>query len=323
MRVCNAGDYNNSLKKRGDVFSILDKATKFWRYCDVEHVEKSKYVYSHTLMNLMGCLRYLLRLPFRQLSGFLESYLRHKGFSDLKAPDYSTLCRRMKKERLNFKDHLSDAEKSTSRYVSLLIDSSCINIYATGGGHSKANAETRLYKHYDQVRKLHIMLDLKTGDVLDMEMTEGAASDHLSGVPLIENCDLLIHSVCADAAYDPKPFREACYLKGAKQIIPPLLNARLVKSTKKEPPALWNDRNEAVRIIKLALTREEGKKQWKEQVQYGKRAKVEGFFHRFKKTFGFYFMSASEDARRNELVFKVMILNAFNHFPKPVFQSVD
>ena len=183
MRVCNAGDYNNSLKKRGDIFSILDQAAKFWRYCDVEHVEKSKYVYSHTLMNLMGCLRYLLRLPFRQLSGFLESYLCHKRLSDLKAPDYSTLCRRMKKERLNFKDHRNDTEKRMGRYVSLLVDSSGINIYATGGGHGKANADIRIYKHYEQVRKLHIVLDLKTGDVIDMEMTEGAASDHLTGVP--------------------------------------------------------------------------------------------------------------------------------------------
>ena len=121
MRVCNSSTYNDSLKKRGDIFSILDQAVKFWRYGDVEHVEKSKYVYSHTLMNLMGCLRYLLRLPFRQLAGFLESYLSHRGISDLKAPDYSTLCRRMKKEQLNFKDYRSDTEKRTGRYVSLLI----------------------------------------------------------------------------------------------------------------------------------------------------------------------------------------------------------
>lgn len=73
--------------------------------------------------------------------------------------------------------------------------------YATGGGHSKINAETRLYKHYDQVRKLHIMLK------------QGRYANDRSGVPLIENCDLLIESVRADAA--PQPFREACHLKGA------------------------------------------------------------------------------------------------------------
>ncbi|MEI6628579.1 MAG: transposase [Alphaproteobacteria bacterium] len=156
-----------------------------------------------------------------------------------------------------------------------------------------------------------------------MEMTEGASSDHLTGVLLIENCDLLIESVRADTAYDSQPFREACHIKGAKQIIPPLINARLRKSKKKEHPTLWKDRNEAVKIMKSATTSEEGKKQWKEQVQYGKRAKVEGFFHRFKKTFGFYFMSQSEDARRNELVFKLIILNAFNQFPKPVFQKIN
>lgn len=323
MRVCNVATYNNSLKKRGDIFSILDQAVKFWRYCDVEKVTKSKYIYSQVLMNLMGCLRYLLRFPFCHLAGFLESYLYHKRLSGLKAPNYSTLCRRIKKEKFNFKDHRSDVDKTNSRYVSLLIDSSGINIYATGGGHGKANAKTRLHKHYDQVRKLHVLLDLETGDVLDMEITEGATSDHLTGVALIENCNLCIESIYADTVYDSQPFRAVCHLKGAKQIIPPLSNARLRKSTKKEHPTLWEDRNEAVKIIQSFSTQEEGKKRWKEQAHYGKRAKIEGFFHRFKKTFGFYFMSQSETARHNEAVFKVSILNAFNQFPKPIFQKIE
>jgi hypothetical protein len=305
MRVCNTPQYNDSLKKKGDIFSILNQATEVWLHCDVEMVEKSKYVYSQVFINLRGCLRYLLGFPFRQLAGFLESYLNHVGLSHLPSPDYSTLCRRLKKEKLNIKDFRTDQEKVTDRYVELLVDSSGISIYATGSGHGKENASVRRHKHYDQVRKLHVLLDLKTGNVLDMEMTEGASSDFLSGTRLIENCELPIESVRADAAYDRKPFRKACHQKGAKQIIPPQLNACMRKPKKADPPDLWKERNEAVRMMEQAFTRDEGRKQWKEQIKYGKRAKVEGSFHRFKKAFGFSFMSASEEGRLNELVYVV------------------
>ena len=323
MRVCNTGEYNDSLKKKGDIFSILNQATEFWLHCDVEEVEKSKYVYSQIFINLMGCLRYLLRFPFRQLAGFLESYLNHRGLSHLPSPDYSTLCRRMKKEKLTIKDFRIAQEKVACRYVELLVDSSGINIYAIGGGHSKENASTRRHKHYGQVRKLHILLDLETGDVLDMEMTKGAASDHLSGERLLANCDLPIQSIRADAAYDRTLFRRRCHQKGAIQIIPPNLNARVHKPKKADPPDLWKERNEAVRMMEEGCTRDEGRKQWKEQVKYGKRAKVEGHFHRFKKAFGFSFMSVSEEARLNELVYKNILLNAYNQFSKPVFQKID
>lgn len=323
MRVCNTDEYNNSLKKKGDIFSILNQATEFWLHCDVEGIEKSKYVYSQIFINLMGCLRYLLRFPFRQLAGFLDSYLKHNGLSHLPSPDYSTLCRRMKKEKLPFKDFRTAQEKVKGRYVKLVIDSSGISIYATGGGHGKKNATTRRHKHYDQVRKLHVLLDLETGNVLDIEMTEGTGSDHLSGERLIENCDLPIESVYGDAAYDRKPFRRRCCQKGAAQIIPPQLKARMRKPKKTDPPDLWTERNEAVRLMHQASTREEGRKQWKEQVNYGKRAKVEGHFHRFKKAFGFSFMSVSEEGRFNELVYKNILLNAYNQFSKPLFQKID
>ena len=323
MRVCNTNEYNGSLKKRGDIFSILNQARDVWLHCEVEGVEKSKYVYSQVFINLIGCLRYLLRFPFRQLAGLLDSYLKHNGLSYLPSPDYSTLCRRMKKEKLNIKDFRTEQEKATGRYVSLLVDSSGISIYATGGGHSKENANTRRYKHYNQVRKLHVLLDLETGDVLDMEMTEGAASDYLSGERLIENCELPIGSVWADTAYDREPFRRVCHQRGARQIIPPQLNARKRKPQKTDPPDLWTERNEAVKMMEQTCTRDEGRKQWKKQVNYGKRAKVEGHFHRFKKAFGFSFMSVSEEGRLNELVYKNVLLNAYNQFTKPVFQKID
>lgn len=323
MKVCNTAAYNNSLKRRGNIFSILDKAIEFWWHCDVTGTTKSKYTYSDMLINLAGCLRYLLKLRFRQLEGFLESYITCRNLEEFSAPDYTTLCRRMNKKQMIFKDHRTEQQRTNDRHVSLAIDSSGINIYATGGGHSKKNAEKRKHEHYAQVRKLHVMLDLESGDVVDMEMSVGAASDHKSGQDLVGNYDKSIRSVYADRAYDRESFRHVCYKKCAKQIIPPLSNARTRRPIKQQPPGLWDDRNAAVKMMKASTSKDEGLKQWKNQNCYGKRSRIESYFHRFKTTFSFYFMSKSEIARHNELVFKSLILNAFNQLPKPIFQIIN
>ena len=194
--------------------------------------------------------------------------------------------------------------------VELLIDSSGISVYATGGGHSKENAGTRHHKHYEQVRKLHILLDLKTG----------ATPDYISGERLVGECELYVKSIRADEAYDRESFRKICHQKGATQIIPPQLNARIRNPKKEDPPNLWKERNESVAIMMQSPTRKNELKQWKKDVCYGQRAKVGGHFHRFKKAFGFSLMSSSEVGRWNELVYKNIILNSYNQFPKPIFQ---
>ncbi|WP_353276796.1 hypothetical protein [Wolbachia endosymbiont (group A) of Agelastica alni] len=58
-----------------------------------------------------------------------------------------------------------------------------------------------------------------------------------------------------------------------------------------------DDRNAAVRLIKSY----DCIKKWKEEVNYGKRAHIEGFFSRSKQIFGFSFRNKSEINREKEL----------------------
>tara|TARA_B110001454_G_C12675927_1_gene415851 strand:+ start:1007 stop:1348 length:342 start_codon:yes stop_codon:yes gene_type:complete len=108
-----------------------------------------------------------------------------------------------------------------------------------------------------------------------------------------------------------------------ENLIAPQLNERFRKPKMGDPPDLWKERNEQVRIMEHAPTREKARKQWKEQIGYGRRAKIEGHFHRFKKTFGFAFMSSSDEGRLNELAYKNLLLNDYNQFSKPIFQKTD
>nr|WP_261983814.1 hypothetical protein [Wolbachia pipientis] len=57
------------------------------------------------------------------------------------------------------------------------------------------------------------------------------------------------------------------------------------------------ERNAAIRLIKSY----DCIKKWKEKVNYGKRAHIEGFFSRLKQIFGFSFRNKSEINREKEL----------------------
>ena len=91
--------------------------------------------------------------------------------------------------------------RNSNDSVDVLIDSTGVNIYHTGGGHSKENSNTRKFNGFDQVRKLHIAVDLNSKDVLAVEMTSGIKADSELLPVLIDKIPNAIRSVYADGAY--------------------------------------------------------------------------------------------------------------------------
>lgn len=322
MKVCNAADYNDSLKKRGRIFHLFDEATRVWLDKSVLKKDKCKNIYSNQLIEILATLRYLFKYPYRQLEGVLEDYINMMRL-DLPVPDFSTLCRRMAKMRLKIHDHRNEAQQNKTGKIRVLIDSTGINIYHTTGSHSKENSTTRQFHGRQQVRKMHIVLDVETRNVLAMEMTSGIAHDSTPVPKLLHAIKQDIAEVYADAAYDLKPVRQACHERHAKQIIPPRCDAALKSAKKNEPDGLWDERNEAINLIKSYEIYEEGRSAWKKSMDYGKRALVETCMGRFKMIFGYHFMSKNDKARKNELMVKVNILNGFNKLGMARFMKVE
>ncbi|MDE5056265.1 transposase, partial [Wolbachia endosymbiont of Drosophila bicornuta] len=95
-------------------------------------------------------------------------------------------------------------------------------------------------------------------------------------------------------ACDRHKFYKLCNEYDIKTKIPPINNAA-------EHPEIdyMSDRNAAIRFIKLYG--EDGMKEWKKEVNYGKRSYIEGFFSRLKQIFGFSFRNKSEINREKEL----------------------
>nr|WP_250294614.1 transposase [Wolbachia endosymbiont of Oedothorax gibbosus] len=88
----------------------------------------------------------------------------------------------------------------------------------------------------------------------------------------------VIKALYADRAYDRHKFYKLCNEYDIKAKIPPINNAA-------EHPEIdyMSNRNAAIRLIKLYG--EDGVKEWKKKVNYGKRSYVEGFFSRLKQTY--------------------------------------
>lgn len=120
-------------EKRGQIFHLFDEACRFWLATRVNGVKRSKFTYSDRLIEISATLRYLFKYPYRQLEGLLKGYLRYKNFS-FSVPDFTTLCRRMNKLSIAISDHRDNRRSHRSESLDIVLDSTGINIYHTGGG---------------------------------------------------------------------------------------------------------------------------------------------------------------------------------------------
>lgn len=314
MKVCNTADYNDCLKKRGMIFHLFDEACRAWLDRD-----RPKFTYTDRLIEISAILRYLFNYRYRQLEGLLEDYIANRNLN-FPIPDYSTLCRRVNKLSINISDHRGSKESSADEALDVVLDSTGINIYNTGGGHAKENGRNRKYRHLDQFRKLHVAINPKSKKAICINMTPGRCADANVAPILLASITEPIGKVYADGAYDRVLVRQACYERGARQIIPP--NIKAIIRNKKNSNGLWEDRNTAVRYMQEHAYREEGRKKWKKDYSYGVRSLIEAFFGRFKAIFGFHFMSRKEASRQKELILKIKILNSFIDLGGAVFKKV-
>jgi hypothetical protein len=90
---------------------------------------------------LLGLIRILYHLPYRQLEGFIRALAKY--VEGLQAPDYTTICRRINKLNINLEETLL---KSTNS-ISLAVDSSGIKVH-NGLDKKGVEGEEGLFKKY-------------------------------------------------------------------------------------------------------------------------------------------------------------------------------
>lgn len=300
-KVVNWKSYNKSLCDRGSLTIWLDdNLCRDWQSLSETKKVVGEQYYPDYLIELCLTLGKLYKLKLRQSTGFIKSIFSLMGFEDMSIPNYSTLSRRGSGLRVNLEGH------SSGKHVDLAVDSTGLKVFGEG--------EWKVRKHGPSKRrtwrKLHLGIDVATGQILSAKLTENCVDDAQVTADLLEDLDTALRNFYGDGAYDAIKSRKAVKKKGGYNIVPPPRNA--VKSKKKTSSQEIQERDEAVERIGLI-----GRKEWKEEVGYHKRSLSEVAMHRYKMINGDNLNARTFDNQKTEAMIGIKILNVFNRRGTP------
>jgi hypothetical protein len=144
-------------------------------------------------------------------------------------------------------------------------------------------------------------------------MTSNNVSDDEAMLEMMSALDGIPLGDClGDGAYDTVDCREAIHDRGGRQIIPPDKNAR---RQKRDVLVALRERDRTIaRIEELG---EDGRKQWKEEVRYHRRSRVETCMFRLKTILGDRLVSRKEWSQATEVVVKLDALNKMLELARP------
>ncbi|WP_375603607.1 IS5 family transposase [Wolbachia endosymbiont of Anurida maritima] len=308
MKVSNNNEYNQFLEKRGNVFHFIDEAIENW-YEISEKVAGGNNIYSDKVVIAIHIIVNLFRIGLRQAVGFIKGYLEGIG-KNLQVMSYSQACRRLNKLNLKLCDHRTD--KNDMENIEIAIDSTVIHIYSNSTQHNKDNAKIRKYNGRNQARKLHVALDINSKKAITTRYTNFLSHDSVSASEILKEIGDIykIKSLRADGAYDTANLYKLCNKYNLKPIIKPRKNAKIYNDIDH-----LSERNKNINIRKAYNL-----SQWKKKTRYGTRSRIESFFFRVKKTFGFSFKNKSKINRSQEMILKCYLINKFTDIGMPIFE---
>lgn len=286
----NWSKYNKQLKRRGalDLF-ITEDAMKKWHHNE-QKVKGGNKLYSDLTIILCLQFRQLFKIALRQTEGLIASILRLMQIP-FRTPDYSTLSRRTASLNVEIPQY------KLSKNVVLLIDASGLKIYEAGEWAKRK----RGYNRHKMWRKLHIIIDGDTQEIIACDLTLNSVDDAEMTEGLLKAVEKPYEKLVGDTGYDKRKVYDPLDVMGITPVIKPQKNA--VKSNKGSPA--YEERNKAVEC----LQDKEKKKRWKKETGYSRRALVETAFYRYKVTFGDKLLARKLENQRVEARLNCAILN--------------
>lgn len=321
-KVRNWSAYNTSLKKKGDVFFYFDKALlkNNW-YFSSKRKPGGVVKYGDAVIEMMLAVRFIYRLPLRQTEGFVKSIIEGIG-AKVDVPDYTTVCRRMSKlsDRVKLFKQINDSEA-----LHVLIDSSGVSIYTATPNHVSKYRKDRISKNGKSWKKIHVLFDLKTAQAITQNVTGVHVQDQQAVPSLIEKCPYKIETLRADKAYDKRNCFRLLYAHGIKPIIPTIKTANIQKAGTACRPyeEAIRPRDDVITYIKNFGSYEEGLKAWYKESDYHQRSRIEVFFSRYKRTFGYWIASQKSQNRSVEIATKLGILNKAQQLETAKYERIE
>jgi hypothetical protein len=202
-------------------------------------------------------LRAVFRLALRQTEGLIGSILQLSGL-DLAVPDHSTLSRRT--ETLEIPKPCPGSKGP----IHLLVDSTGLRLCGPGEWLTEKHG-TRRRRSW---RKLHIGVDVETGQILASALTMSDVDDGSQVEPLLDQITAPLASFTGDGAYDQAGVYDTVAKRhpDAEVIVPPRATAVLSEDVETSP----TQRDQHLQSIA-----EHGRVGWQKRSGYTRRALVE------------------------------------------------
>ena len=276
------------LIKRGELILDLSFLENYEE--DLKAMNKGKvgppYRLTPNYIQLLTTIRYLYRMPYRQLEGFTRSL--HALVPKLPPADYSGLRKRIL--ALTPDPYQSLNEKHEP--ITIAVDSTGVKVNRAGGWVERKHGKKKRYV------KLHFAVDVESKEVVAMEISTDDMHDVKAFPGLLNEAGKRrrIKRCLGDGAYDSSSVYEALEAQGIEAVIKPRRNS--------VPGAASSARG---RVVEEFL--DMGYEVWACEKGYGDRWMVETAYSTFKRLFGECSLSRSLENIAHELVAKVALYN--------------
>ncbi|MFA3919335.1 IS5 family transposase [Ruegeria hyattellae] len=300
-RVSNCPEYNESLRRRGDVtIWVSDDVVQKWR-SPRRKTRGGQSRYSDLAIEICLTLRVVFRLPLRQTQGFVRSLAKLMGMA-LVVPDFSTLSRRGKGLKL------PQNRRAASKPTTLIVDSTGLKVHGGNDWHEEKHGTKKARKTW---RKLHIAFDPETGDIAATELTTEHVGDVTALPALLTDMDADVSRFLADGAYDVQGVADCLIEKfghGVEIIIPPPTTAVHGKNAQ---------RNHHIDVIA-----QNGRMSWQTKTGYNQRSRVEAQIGRWKQAIGDRLQARDFDNQIAEVKMASKALNRMTGLGRAVYERV-
>jgi transposase len=305
----NWAQYNRKLKQGASVelWFCADMLLN-WGYTGVRK-RGGVQRYSDQVIELCHTIRGVFKLALRQTQGFIQSLLQRLNVT-LKVPDYTTMSRRLGKMDVKIKPY----HINLSEPIVIAVDATGLSVFSASAWH-RTKHKTTLHTHNQTWRKLHICIDVETGQILTAGYSSATTNDCLKLPELLADVSNPIAAVCADMAYDTINCRKAVLERAAQQRIPPKHNARISTTQygkKSNNHNILNERNAAIECIHQTTQNQDisaARSAWKHAIGYHKRSRIEASMWQIKAHTTDVLRNKRETNRKNEAIIKCNIIN--------------
>ena len=288
--------YNQSLVKRGEILFSYDFLDS-WD-ADLARMNENKkgknYKFPDYFILIIGHIKVYLHLPYRQTEGIIKA--TGKNLPD--HPCYSQMCRRINNLDIDINNSIDDEDDDD---VVIIIAADSTGIKVTNRGlWMQDKWDVKNKKGY---LKIHVAVDIKTKQILALEVTDEKVHDSKVIKNLVEgvlnnNRNVKIKSFIGDGAYDSN--ENFKYLK-EKRIRP------IIKVKRN---SIISSKNSNVRNREVQLQIKDYHK-WKKKRKYGSRWMAETAFSSIKRMFGEYISATKFQNMVKEMTMKVSLYNLF------------